>query len=194
MRKLNAELRQALLQTAASADADQEEELEEDSAEAREAKKLSLLPFMKRPPGGFGDEEEEEEVEREIDDSTAEDGSDEAPRPAQPAPSRSEALSTTSTAHNTLRASSVLLDRLNTSTLPTAITRLGPTSMSTSTSPSAPSSRPPPIPGVSRTPTLTFSEPTRTEARDSVSPGSGRTRWFSRKQRRKGSEGGSGGG
>lgn len=195
MRKLNTELRQALLKTAASAEDQLEEELEEASVEAREVKKPSFLPFIRRPPGGFGDEEEEEEVEREVDDWTTEEGGDDPPRPSQAEASTTNPLSVT--AHNTLRASSALLERLDTSTSPTASTRLGgnepPTPISsTSPSPStATASRPPPTPGVSRTPTLTFYEPSTPGVRDVGSTGS-RMSGFSKKGRGKDMESGSG--
>ncbi|ORY73112.1 hypothetical protein BCR35DRAFT_307383 [Leucosporidium creatinivorum] len=198
MRRLNEELRQALLEsstTPLAEEIEKEEETEEESAEAREANKPSLLPFIKRPPGGFGDEEEEEEVEREVDDSTADDGGEDGDRPSQ-VRSTSASPPTTTTAGDTLRASSALLHRLTTSTSPTAITRLvgtdppTPTNESTAASPATPTGSRPPGLGISRTPTLTFSEPRKMDGREASSSGSGRSGLFSRKGKRRGSEGG----
>jgi hypothetical protein len=63
MRELNAQLREALSianETGSTQEIDEEES-------TRSSEKPSFLPFVKRPPGGEGDDEVEREIEREID-------------------------------------------------------------------------------------------------------------------------------
>lgn len=78
MRKLNQQLRDALTDRDARGstadveeeqqDEDQDESIEEDIGEKeRELNKPSVLPFIKRPPGGFGDEPRERKIVREVD-------------------------------------------------------------------------------------------------------------------------------
>ena len=69
MRALNAQLRSAIEDAERGAGDDGETEGVEATESGEE--KPSLLPFVRRPPGGEGDDEVEEELEEEIDSPVA---------------------------------------------------------------------------------------------------------------------------
>jgi hypothetical protein len=63
MRELNSQLREAL---SIANETESVPEIDEEES-TRSSEKPSLMPFVKRPPGGEGDDEVEREIEREID-------------------------------------------------------------------------------------------------------------------------------
>lgn len=163
MKKLNEALREALEERdRQKASPDEGEEEQEEEAPARK-----LLPFLKRPPGGFGDERVEKEVEEEVDDDgDVEDGAVSPVEEEQrQAPTTTESQPT-SDACRTLDASTTLLNQLDTTTRPRAASSSSPSP------PATPVSPPTPRQGISRTPTLSFAaEPEQTRVRERTPSG-----------------------
>lgn len=122
MRALNAQLRSAIEEAEQRAHDEVETEDSEEPERAKVASKPSLLPFVRRPPGGDGDDELEEELEEEIDSPiVVEEEGEPKDETAAPSPSPPIITLRPPSALEAYRRSSAMIDRMERSTPPPPI-------------------------------------------------------------------------